>query len=103
MQLAAIWRYPIKSMRGEPLEVAQLTSDGVHGGRLVQVFDQRARLVAARSYPTLLPHQGTLCKDDEPMVGGHAWQTPEARASVVAAVGPDAELRRGDARRFDVR
>jgi uncharacterized protein YcbX len=102
MQLAAIWRYPIKSMRGEPLAAAPLTSDGVHGDRLVQVFDRRGRLITARTHPALLALQGTLGKDDEPMVDGHSWDTPEARALVVAAVGAGAELRRVDTRRFDV-
>ena len=102
MQLAAIWRYPVKSMRGEPLESAQLTSDGVHGDRLVQVFDRRGRLITARTHPALLAHQGTLGKDDEPMVDGYSWETPEARAHVVAVAGPGAELRRVDERRFDV-
>jgi uncharacterized protein len=54
MKLAAIWRYPIKSMRGEQLSVAELTADGVYGDRTVQVFDRRGRLITARTHPALL-------------------------------------------------
>jgi uncharacterized protein YcbX len=102
MKLAAIWRYPVKSMRGEPLDAAQLSSDGVYGDRLVQVFDPRGRLITARTHPALLGHQGTLNADGEPMVDGHHWRTPKAEALVVAAAGHGAHLRRVDARRFDV-
>src|SRR6185295_12423512 len=102
MKVAAMWRYPIKSMRGEPLAAAEFSSDGVSGDRLVQVFDRRGRLITARTHPALLGHQGTLGADGEPMVDGHLWTTPEAEALVVAAAGSGAHLRRVDASRFDV-
>ena len=102
MKLAAIWRYPIKSMRGEQLSAAELSSDGVSGDRTVQVFDRRDRLVTARTHPALLGHHGTLGADGEPRVDGHLWTTSEAEALVVAAVGPGAHLRRVDDSRFDV-
>ena len=102
MKLAAIWRYPIKSMRGEQLSAAELSADGIRGDRTVQVFDRRGRLITARTHPALLGHQGTLGADGEPMVDGHLWTTSEAEALVVAAAGPGAHLRRVDASRFDV-
>ncbi len=102
MELVAIWRYPIKSMRGERLEAAALTPDGLQGDRVVQVFDRHGRLVTARTHPALLGHQGLLGPDDEPMVDGHPWRTPEAQAIVEAAVGEGAQLRRMDSHRFDV-
>src|SRR4029077_20035019 len=92
MKLAAIWRYPIKSMRGEQLSAAELSSDGIRRDRTVQVFDRRGRLITARTHPALLGHQGTLGADGEPMVDGHLWTTSEAEALVVAAAGPRAHL-----------
>jgi uncharacterized protein len=102
LTLAAIWRYPVKSMRGEPLDAAQLSRDGVFGDRLVQVFDRRGHLITARTHPSLLAHRGSLGVDDEPTVDGHRWNTREARAIVVAAAGEGTELRRVDSRRFDI-
>jgi uncharacterized protein YcbX len=102
LTLAAIWRYPVKSMRGEPLDAAQLSRDGVFGDRLVQVFDRRGHLITARTHPSLLAHRGSLGADDEPTVDGHRWNTREARAIVVAAAGEGTELRRVDSRRFDI-
>ena len=102
MKVAAIWRYPIKSMRGEQLSAAELSSEGIQGDRTVQVFDRRGRLITARTHPALLGHQGTLGADGEPMVDGHRWTTSEAEALVVAAAGPGAHLRRVGANRFDV-
>ena len=101
-RVAAIWRYPVKSMRGEPLDGAQLSRDGVFGDRLVQVFDRRGHVVTARTHPSLLAHRGSLDVDGEPTVDGHRWDTREARAIVVAAVGDGAELRRDDDHRFDI-
>ncbi|WP_202868993.1 MOSC N-terminal beta barrel domain-containing protein [Kribbella antibiotica] len=37
MQVAELWRYPIKSMRGEPLDAAVLTDDGIQGDRVIHV------------------------------------------------------------------
>lgn len=89
-------------MRGERLEAAALTSDGLQGDRVVQVFDRNGRLVTARTHPALLGHQGLLGSDDQPMVDGHHWRTQDAQAIVAAAVGEGAQLRRLDSRRFDV-
>jgi uncharacterized protein len=102
LKLAAIWRYPVKSMRGEQLDAAPLSFDGVFGDRLVQVFDRRGRLITARTHPALLAHRGSLGADDEPMVDEYHWNTREARAIVVAAVGDGSELKRVDTSRFDI-
>ena len=101
MTLTAIWRYPIKSMRREPLQAVALSEEGVFGDRTVQVFNRR-RLVTARTHPALLSHQGALGEDGEPTVDGHAWTSPEARAIITAVVGEGAEFRRDAGHRFDV-
>ena len=44
MHLAEIWRYPVKSMAGESLDEAELTTSGVEGDRIVQVRLGVARL-----------------------------------------------------------
>jgi uncharacterized protein YcbX len=34
VQVAGLWRYPVKSVGGEPMESAHLTTDGVAGDML---------------------------------------------------------------------
>lgn len=51
VKVAAIWRYPIKSMAGERLDSIVIDANGLMGDRVVQVYDRRGRLVTARTYP----------------------------------------------------
>jgi uncharacterized protein YcbX len=41
MRVTAIWRYPVKSMAGERLSLAEMTETGLAGDRVVQVYDRR--------------------------------------------------------------
>ena len=102
MELTRIWRYPVKSMRGESLQAAWLSSEGVFGDRVVQVFNGHGRVVTARTHPALLAHQGASGSDDEPTVDGHHWTTPEARSVIAAVVGNGAQFQRNDSHRFDI-
>lgn len=112
MQLAEIWRYPVKSMAGERLVEAELDSGGVAGDRLVQVRqravlpDGRAgeRVVTARSRPRLLLHRATLGADGEPRVDGRPWRSDEVARDVERAAGAGARLTRSDDvdDRFDI-
>lgn len=103
MHVAAIWRYPVKSMAGERLTIADLTSAGVVGDRVVQVYDQHGRIVTARRYPRLLQLRATLGPDGEPFVDGLPWTSPEVAAHVEAAVTPGAYLAPYDGpERFDI-
>ena len=42
--VSALWRYPVKSLRGEQLESVSLTSDGVPGDRIVHVAGPNLRM-----------------------------------------------------------
>ncbi len=87
-----LWRYPVKSMRGEPLDHAEVRRDGIAGDRLVHVEDRRG-LVTARSRPGLLGLRGTF--DDDrgvAQVDGRDWWELDVAAPVRRAAGPDAEL-----------
>ena len=44
VRVAQLWRYPVKSLRGEALSVARLTPDGVDGDRVVHVAGPRGPL-----------------------------------------------------------
>ena len=103
MHLAEIWRYPVKSMAGERLERASAGKLGLHGDRVVQVYDSRGRLVTARAYPRLLGLHATLAADGEPLVDGRPWAAPDVRARVEAIVGEGARLVRNESvARFDI-
>jgi len=42
MYVAELWRYPVKSLAGEPLDSAEISTDGIPGDRVVQVYDDAA-------------------------------------------------------------
>jgi uncharacterized protein YcbX len=103
MKVAALWRYPVKSMAGERLTGVTITSAGLVGDRVVQVYDTRGRIVTARQFPRLLRHRATLASDGEPLVDGLPWDSAEVAALVESAVAPGARLRRFDGpERFDI-
>jgi uncharacterized protein YcbX len=103
MRVQEIWRYPVKSMAGERLRGARLSSSGIEGDRVVQVRNARGRVVTARTHPGLLGHQATLDASGEPLVDGRLWTDPRVLAQVKQIAGPEAELVRYDGlERFDV-
>ena len=103
MKVSEIWRYPVKSMAGEQLERARITSLGIEGDRVVHVENGRGRFVTSRTHPRLLGHRARLNTHGEPLVDGIPWTEPEVHNWVVDIVGPDARLVRDDtADRFDV-
>jgi len=103
MYLSQIWRYPVKSMAGEKLDRAAVGPLGLHGDRVVQVYDGRGRLVTARTYPKLLGLHATLGPDGEPLVDGRPWVAPDVQARVERIVGPGARLVRNESEaRFDI-
>jgi uncharacterized protein len=53
--VGALWRYPIKSMRGESLDEAWLTEGGIRGDRIWAVRElDRGGIMSARTFPALL-------------------------------------------------
>ena len=59
LHVAGLWRYPVKSMAGEPLTSAEVTTDGIPGDRLVHVRGPEG-LRTARRHHRLLGLKGTL-------------------------------------------
>jgi uncharacterized protein len=103
MRVAELWRYPVKSMAGERLESVELSTAGIPGDRVVQVYGADGRIVTSRTSPRLLGLKGTLGPDDEPLVDGRPWTAPAVAAAVQAAAGAGARLARDDGPgRFDV-
>jgi uncharacterized protein YcbX len=103
MHVAELWRYPVKSLAGEPLDAAEISADGLAGDRMVQVYDAKGRIVTSRTTPRLLGLKGTLSPMGETLVNGRPWTAPEVAVAIEAAAGPGARLVRHDGPdRFDV-
>ena len=55
MQVIGLWRYPVKSLQGERLDAATLTTDGITGDRRFAIFDSPTGLgLTGRRMPELL-------------------------------------------------
>jgi uncharacterized protein YcbX len=90
-RVAQLWRYPVKSLKGEALQSAVLTSDGVDGDRIVHVAGRRG-LLTGRTRHDLLRLQAATGQDGVPLVEGHRWDSSEAAEVVRRSAGPDARL-----------
>jgi uncharacterized protein YcbX len=103
MQLAEIWRYPVKSMAGEPLDEVELRLDGLVGDRVVHVEDGDGEVLTARKYPQLLGHRAVLGADGQPNVDGRPWRDRSIAEAVLRATSSRGSLHRYDGlERFDV-
>ena len=104
MHVAELWRYPVKSMGGEQVPAVDVTTNGVAGDRVVQVWAGRNRVITARTAPKLLGLRGTWDESAaEPLVNGQPWQSPEVASAVRKAAGNGARLARFEGvERFDV-
>src|SRR5260370_9094267 len=61
MHVSELWRYPIKSMKGEPLEETTITSLGIPGDReIVVVRSSTGRVWTSRSQPAFLRLRGQI-------------------------------------------
>lgn len=102
MYVKNLWRYPVKSLGGEPLDEADVTLGGVAGDRLVHVTDGFGPLTG-RSRHGLLTIPASTGPDGEPLVDGSPWTAERAASLIQRAAGPDARLRAFDGpERFDV-
>src|ERR1700689_5987884 len=79
MWVAELWRYPVKSMAGERLQVADILETGIVGDRVVQVVNAVGRTMTSRTKPKLLGYHAKLGIDGEPLVDGRPWREIELR------------------------
>src|SRR3954464_3518326 len=91
MRVAELWRYPVKSLRGESLPEARITPLGIDGDRLVQALRPGGRVYPARTHPGMLGLQGGL-DEGVPTIDGARWDTAPALEAIRAVTAPDAEL-----------
>ena len=105
MHVAELWRYPVKSLRGEQVESAGVLKTGIRGDREIVVLSAaRNRVITSRTHHHLLGLQGAIAPDDGNVtINGIPWDDPAAVAAIAQAVGEPVELIRVPGpERFDV-
>ena len=103
MWVSELWRYPVKSMAGEPLQSIEVTSNGMVGDRVIQVRTNTGRIATSRTYPGLLRFHATLDEAGHVLVDGLRWNDPQVLHAVRKVVGQDARLVQDESLdRFDV-
>jgi uncharacterized protein YcbX len=53
--IRALWRFPVKSMRGEEVDAAELSEGGIAGDRAYAIRDRETGKVASAKHPKLWP------------------------------------------------
>src|SRR5664279_2897150 len=100
--VSQLWRYPVKSLRGEALATARLTLDGLEGDRVVHVAGGRGPLTG-RTRHGLLTIPACTGPHGVPLVDGHRWDTEQAAEIIRTAGGLDARLVEDSSpERFDI-
>jgi uncharacterized protein YcbX len=93
MHVSEIWRYPVKSLKGEQLKETDITELGIPGDRQIAVIRTiNGRFLTSRSKPKLLGLQGSINADGVPTVNGHPWNSAEALQLVRDAAGESVTL-----------
>jgi uncharacterized protein YcbX len=112
-----LWRFPVKSLRGEPLEAAQLAHDGVAGDRAYAFHEHRKgalRPLTVREAPLLLRWSAAYDAEPDPAdplpavltdPGGRrwSWDEPGLAERLFADLGRNGiELRRAPGEQHDL-
>jgi uncharacterized protein YcbX len=93
MHVSEIWRYPVKSLKGERLQETKITKFGIPGDRQIAVVRTiNGRFLTSRSRPKLLGLQGSINADGVPTIDGHLWDSTEALQIVREAAGEAVSL-----------
>jgi uncharacterized protein YcbX len=92
MHVAELWRYPVKSLKGEQIQEAHVTSNGIPGDREIVVLNSAGRIVTSRTRPKLLGLNGNLGADGIPTINGFKWDSKEASELVNQRVGEEVKL-----------
>jgi len=92
VHVTELWRYPVKSMRGEPLAAVEVDAYGLRGDRRLYVVNGADEVVTARTAPGLLAQTPAIGVDGEVVFDGLPWQHSIVGRRVREIAGPDARL-----------
>lgn len=97
MQVAELWRFPVKSLQGEQVEAAELGPGGIHGDRGYALFDDETGFgLTARRDPTLLFASARLRPDGSVEITLPDGTVAADDAALSAWVGRPVRLRSAD-------
>lgn len=105
MYVQELWRYPVKSMRGERVPEATMDRTGLKGDRnIIVVSEALDRIITARTHPGLLGLQASVAEDGTTLIEDHVWNSSVALALTRRAAGEPVRLvdARTRTERFDV-
>jgi len=112
-----LWRFPVKSLRGEPLEEARLAEDGLAGDRAYAFHEERKgaiRPLTVREVPRMLRWAAAYADEPDPAdpppavltdPEGRRWTTADdgLRERLAADIGREGfELRRAPGEQHDL-
>ena len=93
MHVSEIWRYPVKSLKGERLQETEITKVGIPGDRQIAVVRTiNGRFLTSRSKPKLLGLQGSINANSVPTINGYPWNSAGALQLVLEAAGQSVTL-----------
>ena len=92
MRVAELWRYPVKSLRGERLQRVEVLRDGFSGDRLTRVLGADGSHLTGRTATGLLGLEAGIDRSGEPLIAGEPWDSPRAGATIEAVAGVGATL-----------
>jgi uncharacterized protein YcbX len=92
VRVAELWRYPVKSLRGERLERADVLPDGFRGDRLTRVLGADGSHLTGRTATGLLGLQAGIADTGEPVIEGDPWDSDPARERIEGVAGAGATL-----------
>jgi uncharacterized protein YcbX len=98
--ISELWRYPVKSMQGERIDVAEVGEGGIPGDRAYALVDRETGHVVSAKHPrkwaSILDFSARLLDDGVEITtpGGDALHSaqPDIDASLSAAIGRDVNL-----------
>lgn len=105
MYVKEIWRYPVKSMRGERIPSSKVLTTGLLGDRqIVVVSASSGHLITARTHPGLLGLKGSMDPKGKITIDSLPWNSEDARQHVSETVREEVQLLnlRNDIDRFDI-
>jgi uncharacterized protein YcbX len=95
--ITRLWRYPVKSMGGEPLETAALTWRGIPGDRGWAVYDEtRNGITNAKRLPLLRACRARYTSEPVPGAGSPPAEIVLPEGAPVLSDSADAARRLGD-------
>ena len=97
MQVKELWRYPVKSLQGEQVQAAEVSSAGVHGDRRFAIFDAETGLgLSGRRVPELLFGRATTAVDGSVSIHLPDGSVAEDDAALSIWLGREVILRSTD-------